>query len=261
MILTNADATTNIVFGNPNKVQEREIGNTRHETMPPPANLSARAYIPDIPGWCCRRRAWGAGESDTLKFNAPTAPGSTASCARSRLHVRMYGVMLVVPSLDAFSRGRPTRRPIHSRGEPWVAAPATVTVLPWLRILRNHGRSSADALPQDVARAVAGEVLSWVAWARRERACRARCPLLQATFRQQQFWGVPAADRCPEREYQSRPRPRRRQVRRRSDPPTTSPRPGVSEPRSPRRRGHRAPRRRRARSRRRCPRLLALLLP
>ena len=48
------------------------------------------------------------GESDRLNFNAPTTPGEyNFVCSFPGHYVRMYGVMLVVPSLDAFE-AKPT---------------------------------------------------------------------------------------------------------------------------------------------------------
>ena len=42
-------------------------------------------------------------ESDTIKFTAPAKPGDyNFVCTFPGHWVRMYGVMLVVPSLDAF---------------------------------------------------------------------------------------------------------------------------------------------------------------
>ena len=67
----------------PARVGERRSA-TLAATMPPPADPNARAYIPDSPLVLQATRLVQRGESDTLKFTAPTTPGSTASCARSR---------------------------------------------------------------------------------------------------------------------------------------------------------------------------------
>jgi hypothetical protein len=47
------------------------------------------------------------GESDTLKFTAPAKPGEyNFVCTFPGHWVRMYGVMLVVPDLDAWEGNR-----------------------------------------------------------------------------------------------------------------------------------------------------------
>jgi len=114
--LTNADAMPhNIVFGQPGSV--KTIGDLA-ATMPPPANLSARAYIPDSPLVLQATRLVQRGESDTIKFTAPTAPGEYSFlCSFPGHYVRMYGVMLVVPSLDAFE-ARPTSPNDPLTGQP-----------------------------------------------------------------------------------------------------------------------------------------------
>jgi len=106
IVLTNPDAMPhNIVIGQPGSVAA--IG-TAAATMPPPADLSARAYIPDSPLVLAATRLVQRGESDRLNFNAPATPGEyNFVCSFPGHYVRMYGVMLVVPSLDAFE-AKPT---------------------------------------------------------------------------------------------------------------------------------------------------------
>jgi glucose/arabinose dehydrogenase/azurin/lysophospholipase L1-like esterase len=106
IVLSNADAMPhNIIIGQPGSMTA--IG-TAAATMPPPANMSARAYIPDSPLVLGGTRLVQRGESDQINFTAPTAPGEyNFLCTFPGHYVRMYGVMLVVPSLDAFE-AKPT---------------------------------------------------------------------------------------------------------------------------------------------------------
>ena len=99
--LVNPDAMPhNIVIGQPGSVMM--IG-TAAATMPPPTDPSARAYVPDSPAVLAATRLVQRGESERLNFVAPTTPGEyNFVCSFPGHYVRMYGVMLVVPSLDAF---------------------------------------------------------------------------------------------------------------------------------------------------------------
>jgi glucose/arabinose dehydrogenase/azurin/lysophospholipase L1-like esterase len=99
--LTNADAMPhNFVLGQPGSVAA--LG-TAAATMPPPASMSARAYIPDSPLVLGATRLVQRGESDQINFTAPSTAGEyNFLCTFPGHYVRMYGVMLVVPSLDAF---------------------------------------------------------------------------------------------------------------------------------------------------------------
>jgi azurin len=99
--LTNADAMPhNFVLGQPGSVAA--LG-TAAATMPPPASMSARAYIPDSPLVLGATRLVQRGESDQINFTAPSTAGEyDFLCTFPGHYVRMYGVMLVVPSLDAF---------------------------------------------------------------------------------------------------------------------------------------------------------------
>ena len=61
------------------------------------------------------------GESDTLKFTAPAKPGQyDFVCSFPGHWLRMYGVMLVVPSLDAFE-AKPTVPNDPLTGKPYGA--------------------------------------------------------------------------------------------------------------------------------------------
>jgi azurin len=101
LTLNNADYMPhNIVIGQPGSISP--IGNAA-ATMPAPAAANARAYVPDLPSVIEASRLVQRGESDTIKFTAPAKPGEyNFVCSFPGHWVRMYGVMLVVPSLDAF---------------------------------------------------------------------------------------------------------------------------------------------------------------
>jgi hypothetical protein len=60
------------------------------------------------------------GESDRIEFTAPTTPGEyTFVCTFPGHWVRMYGVMLVVPSLEAFAANpKPPNDPLT--GKPYA---------------------------------------------------------------------------------------------------------------------------------------------
>jgi hypothetical protein len=61
------------------------------------------------------------GESDTIKFSAPAKPGAyNFVCTFPGHWVRMYGVMLVVPSLDAFE-AKPSVPNDPMNGKPYDA--------------------------------------------------------------------------------------------------------------------------------------------
>ena len=60
-----------------------------------------------------------AGPNDTIKFTAPQKPGEyNFVCSFPGHWVRMYGVMLVVPSLDAFE-AKPTVPNDPMTGKPY----------------------------------------------------------------------------------------------------------------------------------------------
>jgi azurin len=115
--LTNADAMPhNIVIGQPGSVTA--IG-TAAATLKPPADPDARAYVPDTPQVLQATKLVQRGESDTLNFNAPSTPGEYSFlCSFPGHYVRMYGVMLVVPSLDQFET-KPTPPTDPLSGKPF----------------------------------------------------------------------------------------------------------------------------------------------
>jgi azurin/DNA-binding transcriptional ArsR family regulator len=107
IVLTNPDTMQhNLVVGQPKSV--REIG-TMAATMAPPTDASTRAYVPDSPLVMRATRLLNWGETARLDLVAPKDPGEYIYVCTFPGHwVRMYGVMLVVPDLEAWEA---TRRP------------------------------------------------------------------------------------------------------------------------------------------------------
>lgn len=101
IVLTNPDAMPhNLVVGAPGSVQE--IG-TAAAAMPPPSNLRGRAYVPNSPLVLHATRLLSAGETERLNFTAPAKPGEYVFVCTFPGHwIRMYGVMLVVPDMEAW---------------------------------------------------------------------------------------------------------------------------------------------------------------
>jgi len=115
VVLSNADAMPhNVIIGQPGSVNT--IG-TAANTMPPPADPNVKAYVPNIPQVLQATKLVQRGESDTINFTAPTSPGEYSFvCSFPGHWMRMYGVMLVVPSLDAFeTKPTPPTDPISGK--------------------------------------------------------------------------------------------------------------------------------------------------
>jgi azurin len=117
IVLTNADAMQhNLVVGAPRSVQE--IG-TAASTLPPPADPEAKAYVPDTPLVLQATRLLQGGDTDRLNFTAPDKSGEYVFLCTFPGHwIRMYGVMLVVPDLDAWE-AKPTRPTDPMTGKPY----------------------------------------------------------------------------------------------------------------------------------------------
>jgi azurin len=117
VVLANSDAMPhNLVVGQPGSVNA--IG-TEAATMAPPTDPNARAYVPSNPMVLQATKLLQRGESDQLNFNAPAKPGEYAFLCTFPGHwVRMYGIMLVVPSLDAFE-AKPTPPTDPVSGKPF----------------------------------------------------------------------------------------------------------------------------------------------
>jgi azurin len=119
IVLTNPDAMPhNLVVGAPGSVQE--IG-AAAAAMPPPANSAARAYVPNSPLVLHATRLLSAGETDRLNFLAPAKPGEYVFVCTFPGHwIRMYGVMLVVPDMEAWE-AKPTTPTDPVTGKPFTA--------------------------------------------------------------------------------------------------------------------------------------------
>jgi uncharacterized cupredoxin-like copper-binding protein len=118
VVLTNPDAMPhNIVFGQPGSVSE--IG-TMAATMPAPTDPKALAYVPSTPLVLKASRLLQRGESERIEFTAPTSPGAyNFVCTFPGHWLRMYGVMLVVPDLEAFAANpKPPNDPLT--GKPYT---------------------------------------------------------------------------------------------------------------------------------------------
>ena len=104
VILENNDAMPhNLVITAPGAMQEIAVA---AGTLPPPADPDAKtAYIPESPKVLQSLSMVQPSENATLNFVAPTTPGSyDYVCTFPGHWVRMYGVMLVVPDLDAYEK-------------------------------------------------------------------------------------------------------------------------------------------------------------
>jgi azurin len=117
IVLTNPDAMQhNMVVGAPRSVQE--IG-TAAATLPPPSDPQARAYVPDSPLVLQATRLLSGGETERLNFTAPDKPGEYVYLCTFPGHwIRMYGVMLVVPDLEAWE-AHPTKPTDPVTGKPY----------------------------------------------------------------------------------------------------------------------------------------------
>ena len=117
IVLTNPDAMQhNLLVGAPRSVQE--IG-TAASTMPPPSDPEAKAYVPDSPLVLYATRMLQGGQTDRLNFTAPEKPGEYVFLCTFPGHwIRMYGVMLVVPDMDAWE-AKPTKPTDPVTGKPY----------------------------------------------------------------------------------------------------------------------------------------------
>ena len=94
----------NVVIGRPGSVEA--IGNAG-SAMPMPIDPNAKAFVPDLPQVLFSTNLVQPGETGRLSFTAPKEPGEYIYVCTFPGHwVRMYGVMLVVPDLDAWEGNR-----------------------------------------------------------------------------------------------------------------------------------------------------------
>jgi azurin/DNA-binding transcriptional ArsR family regulator len=116
IVLTNPDTMPhNLVVGQPGSV--REIG-TAGAAMPPTADPNVKPYVPAIPQVLAATRLLNNAETDRLNFTAPAEPGEYVYVCTFPGHwIRMYGVMLVVESLEAWE-AKPTEPTDPLTGKP-----------------------------------------------------------------------------------------------------------------------------------------------
>jgi azurin len=129
IVLDNPDAMPhNVVITAPGAVQEVGIAGG---TLQPPADASAKAFVPDSPKVLQASHLVQPGQTETLSFEAPKEPGEYGYVCTFPGHwVRMYGVMLVVPDLDAYDQSPTvptdplTKKPYASAKQAGTDAPA-----------------------------------------------------------------------------------------------------------------------------------------
>jgi azurin len=106
IVLFNPDAMPhNLIVGAPGSLET--IG-TAGSSMPMPTDPNAKAFVPDLPTVLQSTKLVREGDTERLGFTAPSDPGEYIFVCTFPGHwVRMYGVMLVVESLDTFE-AKPT---------------------------------------------------------------------------------------------------------------------------------------------------------
>jgi uncharacterized cupredoxin-like copper-binding protein len=101
LVFTNREAMPhNVVIGTPGSLQD--IGNAG-AAVPLPTDPSVKPYVPNLPSVLASTNLMKEGETARLTLTAPAAPGEYVFLCTFPGHwVRMYGVMLVVPDLEAW---------------------------------------------------------------------------------------------------------------------------------------------------------------
>ncbi len=119
IILNNPDPMPhNLVVTKPGSLQE--IGKAA-TTMPMPSDPEVKPYVPDSPLVLYATGLLKEGETEPLSFTAPTDPGEYVYLCTVPGHwVRMYGVMLVVPNLEAWE-AQPTTPTDPMTGKPFAS--------------------------------------------------------------------------------------------------------------------------------------------
>ena len=117
IVLYNPDAMShNLVLSKPGSMKEVGIAAS---SMTLSTDPKVKPYVPDSPLVLQATRLINWGETDRLSFTAPSEPGEYPYLCTFPGHwVRMYGVMLVVPSLDAWE-AKPTVPKDPMTGEPY----------------------------------------------------------------------------------------------------------------------------------------------
>lgn len=105
IVLYNPDAMShNLLVTKPGALREVGMAAT---TMTLPTDPRVKPYVPDTPLVLHATRLLNWGESERLSFPAPKEPGEYPFVCTFPGHwVRMYGVMLVVPDMDAWELKR-----------------------------------------------------------------------------------------------------------------------------------------------------------
>jgi len=119
IVLSNPDAMShNLIVARPGTLQE--VG-TAGAAMPVSADPSVKPFVPNLPAVLFSTRLLQGGETERLAFTAPTTPGEYVYvCTFPGHFVRMYGVMLVVPSLEAWE-ANPTTPTDPMTGKPFAS--------------------------------------------------------------------------------------------------------------------------------------------
>jgi azurin len=101
IVLYNPDVMShNLLVGRPGSL--KEIG-TAASTMAPSSDPAIKPYVPDSPLVLQSTRLINWGETERLSFTAPKEPGEYVYVCTFPGHwVRMYGVMLVVETLESW---------------------------------------------------------------------------------------------------------------------------------------------------------------
>jgi azurin len=106
IILSNPDVMPhNFVVSRPGSLQQVA---TLGGAMPQPSDPGVKPFVPDTPLVLHATRLLQVGETERLGFTAPASPGEYPYVCTFPGHwLRMYGVMLVVPDLEAWE-SKPT---------------------------------------------------------------------------------------------------------------------------------------------------------
>ena len=102
IILDNPDAMPHNLVITDTAPAVQDVG-TEGGLMQPPTDPKIKPYVPKSPKVLHATHLVQPGKSETLAFDAPTTPGEYGYVCTFPGHwMRMYGVMLVVPDLDAY---------------------------------------------------------------------------------------------------------------------------------------------------------------